>query len=319
MHLDNFVRYEHFVLSADSATEHASMFLIIPCDDDTRITVHPSQRITVTSLIDLNPGYNPVTEISKFHQVEPPNAVMFTANAAQTMLINHGDDLSGTIVRANKPLVVFSGHQCGQIPYNTTACDHMVEQIPPSMVYGQRFFLPPLGGRVSGDMFRVGTLIDQTQVNVMCVNASAKHTPTSLVLENNGLINRGEYLSFMTPGNFENREDYKPSYCTLESTEGVVIAQYSTGYSYDEELVGKRARSDGAAEIGDPFMSLIPPVHQYMNNYTVKSVKGAFYDFPTHFVNLAIDSKFFDNTPLDQSKIKINGTIAQPASAILLF
>ena len=69
----------------------------------------------------------------------------------------------------------------------------MVEQIPPGMAYGQTFFLTPLGGRVSGDYFRCGTLIDDTEITVTCVT-SAFDTPSRLSLENGGRIDRGGYI-----------------------------------------------------------------------------------------------------------------------------
>ena len=95
----------------------------------------------------------------------------------------------------------------------------------------------------------------------------------------------------MTPGNYDNRLDYKPSYCCLDSNKPVIVAQYSTGYSTDRSLVGKDQIS--AAEAGDPFMSLIPPVHQFMNNHTVSSIEGSPGPFLYRYINLAIANDFF--------------------------
>ena len=89
----------------------------------------------------------------------------------------------------------------------------------------------------------------------------------------------------MTPGRNSSEAEYRPSYCCLESTEAVIVAQYSTGYSNDVYLFGK-----GAPEIGDPFMSLVPPINQLMNNYTVRSVQGnrRASPFPFRYINIAI-------------------------------
>ena len=315
MRLPVFNEFEYFVLAADQFPSPEdppkdSLVVIVPCDDDTLIKIEPSQLLTVSQLADLGPDRfraGPGTSHS---------SLSFTANSGQSLVIGHKDDLSGTIVRGSKPLIVFSGHQCGEIPYNFTACDHMVEQIPPGMSYGQTFFLPPLGGRVSGDQFRVGTLRDDTQVTVTCVR-SGTDSPTRISLQGNGQINRGGYIKFVTPGNYDNRPDYKPSYCCLDSTQPVIVAQYSMGYNVDKLLLRKNQFS--TYEAGDPFMSLIPPVHQYMNNHTVKSVDGVPGPFPFRYINLAIASEFFINTESDRNRVKINDTAVVPYDGYIPF
>ena len=312
MRQEVFNRYEYFILAADkfpspSDPPKNSLFLVIPCDDDTTIRVEPSRELSLIHLNDLNP--------TNF-VVQQGEQTTLHANSGQSMMFGNSGDLSGSIVRGNKPLIVISGHQCGEIPYNNTACDHMVEQIPPGTAYGQTFFLTPLGGRVSGDLFRVGTLTDNTQITVTCVT-SAVDTPTRLPLEHNGHIDRGGYVTFMTPGNYDNRLDYRPSYCCLDSDQPVIVAQYSTGYSMDRSLVGKQEFS--FSEAGDPFMSLIPPVHQFMNNHTVTSVEGSPGPFPYRYINLAIATDFFQNTILDRDRIKINGEVAVPYDGYIPF
>ena len=108
----------------------------------------------------------------------------------------------------------------------------------------------------------------------------------------------------MTPARNSSEAEYRPSYCCLESTEAVIVAQYSTGYSNDVYLFGK-----GAPEIGDPFMSLVPPINQLMNNYTVRSVQGnrRASPFPFRYINIAITRKFFKDT-----HIRINDSVAIP-------
>ena len=303
-----FNHFEYLVLAADQIPNpddppKNSLALIIPCDDDTTIRVEPTQLITVSHLADLSPSAV---------QAGPEgfsNNVVLNGDSGQSILILHVDDLSGTIIRGNKPLVVFSGHQCGEIPVNVTACDHMVEQMPPGLAFGQTFFLVPHGGRVSGDMFRVGTLKDGTEVTVTCVT-SPTDTPTTLPLKRNGIINRGDVITFMTPGNFDNQPDYLPRYCCLDTTEPVIVAQYSTGYSMDRLLFRKEEFS--VQEAGDPFMSLVPPVHQFLNNYTIKSVEGASGPFPFRYINVAIASEFFKNSISDQSQVKINESAVVP-------
>lgn len=38
---------------------------------------------------------------------------------------------------ASKPICVFSGHKCSSIPTKSGLCGHMVEQIPPTAMWGK--------------------------------------------------------------------------------------------------------------------------------------------------------------------------------------
>ena len=101
----------------------SSLALVIPCYNNTVITV---ELVTFTGLHSLpNPssaflaGPRELTELTTF-----------TANEGQTLIITHRNDLSGTIVCSNNPVVLLSGHECGQIHLSATGCGHMMEQMP---------------------------------------------------------------------------------------------------------------------------------------------------------------------------------------------
>ena len=308
-----FNRYEYVIVSADQTRSPGSQtrrsaFLIIPCEDGASMLIEPSQAITLSGLTDLP---TPPRVLS----VQPPMTTTFTANAGQTILIIITNDLSGTVIRSSKPLALFSGHECGNVPVGSTACDHMVEQMPPGLTFGQTVFVVPFAGRVSGDMIRVATLTDGTQVTVTCVTSSQDSPRPLSPVEGDNLIDRGEYLTFMTPGNQANQPTYKPSYCCIDANEPILVVQYGTGYTTDSALLGKTT----SPEAGDPFMSVVPSVTQYMNNYTLTSIQGSAGPFPDRFVNLAIAAEFFDNSAAARSQIKINGSRASPIDGYVPF
>ena len=312
MRNDIFNRFEYLVLAGEQNPnpddpDKNSEIIIIPCDDATEIRVDPTQLVTLNRLTDLPVPPNRI-------QAGPGGtftSVTFTANAGQTILLSNNDDLSGTIIRGNKPLVVLSGHECAEVPLDISACDHLVEQMPPGHAFGYTFFLVPLAARVSGDMFRVGTLTDGTQVTVTCVT-SPQDVPKTIPLDGDGAIDRGGYVTFWTPGNEDNERNWKPSYCCVDTTEPVVLTQYSAAYSYDQRLMGKPN-----SELGDPFMTLIPPVTQFLNNYTIRSLSGASGPFPFRYINLAIASTFFDNSTAAQNQVRINDTAVTPIDSWL--
>ena len=289
-----FTHYEYFVLAADQKQSKddppkKSFVLIIPCHDDTDITVEPSQLITFSGLGRYLPSGH-----HQMGQGAHTSTTTITANAGQTLLITHPNDLSGSIVQSSNPIVLLSGHECGEVPHNTTECGYMIEQMPPGITLGKTFLLVPLAGRDTGDLFRVGTLTDNVHVRVTCVTPS-NNLPVNLPLERGGIINRGGYITFMTPGNTDDQLNWRPSYCCLDATEPVIVAQYSTGYSDSNSRV-----------IGDPFMIIVPPQTQYLNNYTMTSLTGVSGPFPTQYISLSIAAQFFNNSMTDREKIKLN-------------
>ena len=300
-----FNRYEYIAFSAGQNTESSlgrrSVILLVPCEDDTRVKIEPTQMLTLSGLSDL-PTAPPF-------RISASSSGVLRANAGQTLLIAHPGDLTGTIFRSTKPLAVFSGHECANVPSDFNSCDYIVEQIPPGLTWGKTFFIVPFAGRVSGDMVRVGTLSDGTQITVTCVT-SPSDAPTFLQPESgdDSLIDRGEYLTYMTPSNTARSLDYKQSYCSVNASEPVVVMQYGTGFMTDSTSVGKPI----TLEAGDPFMSIIPPVTHYKNNYTATSVTGTLGPYPDRFINIAIAAEFFDNSTEAREQIKINGRVASP-------
>ena len=56
--------------------------------------------------------------------------------------------------------------------------------------------------------------------------------------------------------------NYRRDFCCIETTKPAVIMMYSKGHSVDEITI-----PDATGTQGDPFMLLVPPVAQYLNNY----------------------------------------------------
>ena len=149
-----YTRYEYLILSGDfvgdeSSIQTSSELLVIPCEDDTDIDIYPSQIITY----NFGQGIIPTV---------PGASSSWNGNAGETYLIAHLEDLSGTIIRSDKPVVVYAGHQCAEVPAEATACDHLVEQVPPHTTWGYTHFLSPLAARESGDIYHIGTVNDNT-------------------------------------------------------------------------------------------------------------------------------------------------------------
>ena len=84
----------------------------------------------------------------------------------ETFQVEHTSDLTGSKVTSNKPISVFSGNECANVPRNKRYCDHLVEHIPPTNTWGMRFITAPLRGRTSGDYFRILSANDSTAIRI---------------------------------------------------------------------------------------------------------------------------------------------------------
>ena len=267
-------RYKYLILSAEhditgeeGATQRASQFLMITCEDDTRVTVTPSSDISGgADFVAGQPNvFGPDSAVNSANWGIDTNPLI---PAKRVLMITKNADLTGTDIQSDKPLVVISGHQCGHVPGDVTACDHMAVQIPPETTWGYTFLLNPLDARYSGDYYRFGVTtsirqVTNTEVTITCVEEGGS-TATVEYQETLTSTQRQNWDTFEThPGNcVPPRDNFSPKFCCLQATNPVVVTQYSYGHSADEacKRVGDR---------GDPFMSLIPPIVQYKRFYNL--------------------------------------------------
>ena len=286
--------YEYFIFSANNPSLRSS-FLIVTCEDDTTINILPSQTIRVFENTT-NAGGTLTLSGQQSRQT-----IYIEANQC-------GQDLTGTIITSEKPISVFAGHICGRVPADRTTCGHLVEQIPPHVVWGTTFFTVPLGRRMAGDRFIVGAIRDNTVINVTCTTPGST-TPrfSASVTRNRARTPLGSnYYVFETPGNPPGNRDpnYRADYCCIETNLPVAVMQYSKGHSVDEF-------PSASSPIGGPFMLLVPPVAQYLNNFTVTTANEVRTTFDSN-ISIAISTEFFTNTPEDRAAVLINGTQAMP-------
>ena len=62
-------------------------------------------------------------------------------NSMETYQMESVNDLTGTRIISSKPLSVFSGSECANVPQGIGACDHLVEQVPPTVTWGLKLFV----------------------------------------------------------------------------------------------------------------------------------------------------------------------------------
>lgn len=197
------------------ASDLLSHFSIVATQDGTTVTITPT---TATS--SGRPKDRPFT-------VQLRKGDVYTVSALWQSI--GPCDLTGTLISANKPLAVFSGHQCAYVPPKVKSCNHLIEQLPPVSAMGKHYYLGQLKER-SKYTFRVVASEDQTRV--------FKNSKLVAVLR------AGEHYEELNVSDHIQVTADKP----------ILVAQFAQGF-------------ENGDNVGDPMMILVSPTQQFMNSY----------------------------------------------------
>ena len=250
-------QYQYYAVSTGTlaiSDNSLSEVLLVGTEDNTTVTVVPTQTVTVPIDIQTNSGSRTVAAGSSF---------TFTIHKMQTFLIGVPLlDISGTSIISDKPLTVISGHECGNVPL-VGACEHISEQIPPTVTWGTNFLLTPYFGHSVGPYFKVVASESQTTLILTCTL-------------NNIISSNTTYLELAGDVTFELSLS-SSSYCYIEADKPILVTQLGPGSSTNNN------------NYGDPVISMIPPLEQHQQSITL--VFPSFSSITTLYVNIASTKK----------------------------
>ncbi|XP_072020766.1 uncharacterized protein [Amphiura filiformis] len=146
-------------------------------------------------------------------------------------------DLTGTHIVADHSVSVVSSCTCAQVPPRFGDCGTLTEHLPSTDRLGQKFIIAPFKGRSDGYMFSI--LATQMETNIKPIMSNG----TSFTL------NTGEHQIGDISGDYVT---------TIEADKPVLVMQYAKG----------RGAPAGRESVGNPSMSLIPPIEAYSSNLT---------------------------------------------------
>lgn len=182
-------------------------------------------------------------------------------------------DLTGTIIRSNRPIAVFGGHQCANIRGTQFFCDQIVEQLLPVTAWGTRYNTVPLRTRTK-DTIRVV--------------ASRNGTPVMVNGAMVTMLNRGGIFEFVADQPTQVLSEYP-----------IMVAQYSNSSDYD------------MVEDSDPFMVMAQPASTYLNNYRFYAPPTSGFD--KNFINVVVPVGEAGVVTLDGTAINaIPGAVGNP-------
>ena len=194
----------------------------------------------------------------------------FVINRLQTVYVRSHEDLSGTKVITNKAVSVFSGHECGRVPWNTGDCDYLIEQIPPTALWGKVFYTVPFATR------NVYTVKILAAYKFTAISISCKKSIKSIVMD------EGEFVSLTLK-----------RYCIINSNKEVLVSQFSH-----------------AGRTGDPMMIVLPATIHYANKFDVSTIHNPSRSGYIHYVNIVVLSQYYEPDMIHIIENGVNKSLA---------
>lgn len=222
-------------------------------------TLYPSQMVVTAAYDNTQVTITPSNQLNSHVAAIP---FVITLNKGETYYLTSNIDVSGSHILASAPIAVLAGVQCANIPVNAYYCDHIVEMMTPISTWGKSFLTVPLATRTRGEVFRILAAENNTKINI------------DGVLKAN--LQRGKFYETVLTARSQ-----------IESSEPVLVAQYSPGTTFD-------------GVTSDPFMMLIPPTEQFLNRYTFSTPATG---FSKNFVNVVMPSGAVDTLRLDGASL----------------
>ncbi len=184
-------------------------------------------------------------------------------------------DFTGTVVASDKPVAVFGGDDCANVPEQSTACNSLVEQLPATNLWGQNFVTMPLAAEHNGDRFRFLAQTDNTHVVV-------NHQEVAV-------LQTGQFFEQLING---------PSEITASNP--ILTVQYA-----QSGVAGGNTNTD-------PTMIVVPPFEQFGGSYTINTPTS---NFPTNYLNVIAPTTAAQNAGVVLDGKPIPAALFQPIGA----
>ncbi len=162
-------------------------------------------------------------------------------------------DLTGSLVEANRPVQVISGHYCTNVPLNITACDHLEESMFPIETLSDEYLITaPAVPAIPAGKEEVIRIIATEANTTLTYDPALPSAPTTIA-------NPGDFIEIARQVG-----DYK-----VTASSKVLVAQYMEG-------------QDAGGGTGDPAMTLAVATDQYRKGYQFHAPTN----YVTNYVNV---------------------------------
>ncbi|XP_056002654.1 uncharacterized protein LOC125663468 isoform X2 [Ostrea edulis] len=190
-----------------------------------------------------------------------------TLNKFETLQVNSYVNLTGTLITSKKPIAVFSGNRCNYLL--RTGCSHMMTQLPPTTELDHQFIVPPFYKNLK-------TLIQVVTPTQNTINVTIGDKNSSWAL------NKTEHK------NFESNENV-----VLVSRDPILVTGFGMGLSHDPDV--------------NPYMTVMPGVHQYLDFYKITVPSG----YKENFICIICPAVSISNLQISGFSIDYYATVHQ--------
>ncbi len=240
----------YYVMSYSSVRYGGSEFAVVATQNNTTVSITPSaagatKLAGTTFTVLLNTG-------ETYQLANPANA-----------------DMTGSLVTSDKPVAVFSGHRCADVPSGVGYCDYLVEQIPDVSIWGKTFHTSPFSGRARYTVRVIASRDGTTFATI----------PAGLI---SGTLNAGLHKDVVLSGDAE-----------FVSSNPVLVAQFMHGYA------------DDASAKGDPSMVLVTPADMGITDATfgVHGLARIPGTNPSAYMNIVTETAALATLKLDNAAV----------------
>ena len=233
---------------------HLAYFTVVAWKDGTEVTITPNTRVRA--------GFEKALgDDELFPNTTEPFSV--TLDESDVLFVHSdlvGASLTGTLVTSNKdhPIGLWTGHQCALIPDYAGACDNIEEQLPGTRFWGKEFVAARYANRndrvnhTDPVMWQIYASEDKTTVEFTSADSIKGIGMDSVELQQGESVELYVYGGVNDPGDF-----------FIKANRPIAVLQYMTG------ALTTINHKDKPLDLGDPAVSYVPPVDQFLSRYLV--------------------------------------------------
>ena len=257
---------QHYIVMSKAPTQpRGSEYIVVATQDSTTVEIEPNAGSPFQTTLDRGEGY----------------------------LVASDQDLSGSIVTADKPVFVINGNRCANMPLGTNYCEHLCEVAVPVKYWKSEILARNLPRAQEGDGAR------KTYYRIL---SSQDNTDIALNGQSLGNFNKGFALELSrTSSQTANH---------FSADKPIFVVQFMN--STCDEFPEHGSCSDAGAPVelayfGDPSMTNLAALGQFHDAYTFYRVSGG-PQSGSQWLNIIAttedvqnDLVLLDGVPVDQS------------------
>jgi hypothetical protein len=206
--------------------------------------------------------------VGTLFQTGIPYTFVLQAGEAFQLRDTSGQDLTGSLITADKPVAVYSGSNGANVPGGVVAANPLTEQLVPVERWGYTYYSAGFATKTADSVYRVLAYKNNTPIAIDGVLVATIH--------------KGEFYEFSSPNGIQ-----------ISSTKPIQPFEYCTGGSAD------------FVTNSDPSMTAIPAVTSYASTYLFYAANDPSF-YTGLFVNLYVPTSALSSMRLNGVSIPLS-------------